>query len=102
MPPGNWLKLSSSSACSMRVPILVEREICSSVILRFSRSSFSLSPKEGKPGSRFRRTDFTLSRSKVIGHSALSDKLADDVESCRELQIPPLRLSLRVGMTKLK
>src|SRR5882762_5165152 len=56
MPPGNWLKLSSSSAWSMRIPILVETEICSSVILRFSRSSFSFAPKEGNPVSRFRQT----------------------------------------------
>src|ERR1700674_3082037 len=56
MPPGNWLKLSSSSAWSMRAPILVEWEICSSVILRFSRSSFSFAPKDGKLVSRFRRT----------------------------------------------
>lgn len=31
----------------MRVPILVDEEISSRVILRFSRSSFSFSPKEG-------------------------------------------------------
>src|SRR5579859_7839810 len=53
MPPGNWLNLSSSRACNMRVPILVEEEISSSVILRFSRSSFSFSPKDGKAVSRF-------------------------------------------------
>ena len=38
----------------MRVPILVELEICSSEILRFSRSDFSFSPKDGKRISRFR------------------------------------------------
>src|SRR5450631_4929739 len=82
MPPGNRLNLSSSSACNMRVPILVETEISSSVILRFSRSSFSFSPKDGKPVSRLRRTEFysvekqdhslsgSTAGSRIVGQSA--------------------------------
>src|ERR1700761_4215573 len=87
MPPGSWLNFSSSRAWSMRVPIFVVDEIWSSEILRFSRSSRSFSPKDGKASLAFvgRNTEFYSDRRrdhrgivaarKHAGDAAVSDSI---------------------------
>jgi hypothetical protein len=73
----------------MRVPILVELEICSSVILRFSRSSFSFSPKDGKPVSRFygRRTKFYSVETQ--DHRRLVIRVVSNLVICSRFRVLP-------------
>src|SRR3984885_7770900 len=71
----------------MRVPILVVTEICSSDILRFSRSCFSLLPKEGKQVPRFRPTkSYSV---KKQDHSGLGIGVSQSVagESVEDLRL---------------